>query len=203
MPTPPLRIGLTGGIGSGKSTVAGTLLEAGAVIIDADAISRSTTAPGGPAMPLIGAEFGPGMIAADGGLDRDRMRELAFRDAGARLRLEAIIHPLVAHETALQHDRARQSGAACVVFDVPLLVESGRWRRLVDRVLVVDCTEATQLERVVARNGWAPEVVLKIMAGQATRARRLAVADACIFNDGIGLGELNRQVRQLAAGFGL
>ncbi len=197
------RIGLTGGIGSGKSTVAGLLGGLGATVVDADLIARQLTATGGAAVAEIAAQFGEHFIAADGAMDRDRMRQLAFDDPLAKQRLEAIVHPLVSRETARQFEQARQSGSPCVVFDVPLLVESGRWRQQLDRVLVVDCSEATQAARVSARNGWPPEAVQKIMAGQASRAQRLAAADLCIYNDGISLDALRLLVLQLARRFGL
>jgi dephospho-CoA kinase len=201
---PALRVGLTGGIGSGKSTVAGLLADCGAAIIDADAISRQTTAPGGAALPLISRQFGMEMVTAQGALDRDRMRALVFSDPEAKLRLEAIIHPLVGAETARQAALAEKAGSRCIVFDVPLLVESGRWRRQVDQVLVVDCSEDTQISRVMARNGWTREQVAQVMAGQASRSRRRAAADVCIANDGaVSLAALALLVRQAAQRFGL
>jgi dephospho-CoA kinase len=203
MPPAALRIGLTGGIGSGKSTVARTLLACGATLVDADAISRSATAPGGIAMKEIAIQFGDDFVAADGAMDRDRMRQLAFADPSARRRLEAIIHPLVSQETLRQYAQAVQAGSVCVIFDVPLLVESGRWRQQLDQVLVVDCSEAAQISRVMARNGWTREAVEKILASQASREQRLAAADVSIYNDGLSLEALDAQVRQLAARFGL
>jgi dephospho-CoA kinase len=199
----PQRIGLTGGIGSGKSTVATMLAECGAAIIDADAISKQLTAPGGQAISAIAQHFGPQFIDPDGAMNRDLMRQLAFNDASARQQLEAIIHPLVGDETLRQADRAAQAGLPCIVFDIPLLVESGRWRQQLDRVLVVDCREATQISRVTARSGLSPDAVSRIMAGQATRARRLAAADFCIYNDDLSLEELGILVGQLAKRFGL
>lgn len=201
---PALRVGLTGGIGSGKSTVAGMLAECGAAIIDADAISRQTTAPGGAAIALITQEFGADLVTADGALDRIRMRELVFSDPEAKRRLEAIIHPLVGEEAARQTAQVQQSGRACIVFDVPLLVESGRWRQQLDRVLVVDCDEETQISRVMARSGWTRQMVEQVMAGQASRLRRLAAADVCIDNDGTVSPEaLALRVLQAARRFGL
>ncbi len=199
------RIGLTGGIGSGKSTVAAMLAERGAAIVDADAISRSVTAAGGSALPAIAAQFGAALIGGDGALDRTAMRELVYRDAGARQRLEAIVHPLVAQETERQTRQAIDGGAPMLVFDVPLLVESGaRWRAKVDRVLVVDCDPDTQIERVMARNQFARSEVERILQAQATRAQRLAAADAVLFNGaGVTLAELHSQVDTWASRFGL
>lgn len=201
---PALRVGLTGGIGSGKSTVAGMLAECGAAIIDADAISRQTTASGGAAIALIAQQFGADFVTAEGMLDRERMRELVFSDPDAKRRLEAIIHPLVAAETARQAAQAGESGHRCIVFDVPLLVESGRWRQQLDRVLVVDCSEETQISRVMARSGWTRQMVEQVIAGQASRMQRLAAADVCIDNDDtVSLAALALRVQQAAQRFGL
>ena len=197
------RIGLTGGIGSGKSTVLEMLRALGAAAIDADAISRATTAAGGAALPAIAAAFGPEYIAADGGLDRDRMRERAYAHPGSRKDLEAIIHPLVGQEIQRQVDAALAAGARCIVFDIPLLVESGRWRARLDRVLVVDCEPGTQVARVTARSALTPEQVRAIIAVQAPRALRLAAADLVICNEGITLEALRSEVEQAARTFGL
>lgn len=173
-------IGLTGGIGSGKSTVAALFVECGACLVDTDAIARALTAPGGAALAALAAEFGPAVLAADGALDRERMRALVFADAATKLRLEAVLHPLIGAEADAQAARA---GARPVVFDVPLLAESGqRWRRRVERVLVVDCPPPLQLERVMARSGWSADAVQRVIAQQASRAQRLAIADAVIHN---------------------
>ncbi|MEO8388188.1 dephospho-CoA kinase [Polaromonas sp.] len=198
-----LRIGLTGGIGSGKSTIAAILVAHGATLVDADAISRAVTAAGGSAMAEIAALFGDGMVTPEGAMHRDRMRQLVFDDPSSRRKLESIVHPWVSRETLWQYEQAVAGGSACVIFDVPLLVESGRWRQQLDQVLVVDCAEATQIDRVTVRNGWPRDVVEKIMAGQASRAQRLAAADVCLYNDGLTLADLEGQVRQLAARFGL
>ena len=190
-------IGLTGGIGSGKSTVSRMLVELGAHLVDTDAISRALTATGGAAMPAIVAAFGAPAQAADGALDRAFMRDLAFRDPAARKRLEGILHPMIGDET--RRLEALAAGSPWIVFDVPLLVESGRWRQRVDRVLVVDCTPETQVQRVMARNGWTRDAVLAVLAQQATRAQRRAAADAVIVNEGRDLDSLAQDVRQVAA----
>jgi dephospho-CoA kinase len=198
------RIGLTGGIGSGKSTVASMLAACGAAVIDADAISRSVTAPGGRAIAPIAQAFGPQMIDALGALNRQAMRERIFQNADAKKQLEAIIHPLVSQITHEQAQAALQNGQQVLVFDVPLLAESGeRWRRQVDRVIVVDCDAATQKQRVMARSGLAADEIERIISQQATRAQRLACADSVIFNQDLSLAELEAQVTQVAADFGL
>lgn len=204
--TPPRRwrIGLTGGIGSGKSTVASMLAAQGAVIIDADAISRSLTAPGGRAIQAIREQFGQAMIGPDGAMDRQAMRQRVFSDPPARQRLEAIIHPLVSQITQEQAEAALQAGARCLVHDVPLLAESGhRWRARVDRVLVVDCDTETQRQRVSARSGLPPAETDRIISQQASRAQRLACADLVIFNQNLTLEELRGQVQQIGRFFGL
>lgn len=197
------RIGLTGGIGSGKSTVLAMLQARGAAAIDADAISRATTAAGGAAIPAIAQKFGPDFVTPDGALDRARMRERAYAHPDARRELEQIIHPLVGEEIARQVEAAVAAGARCIVFDIPLLVESGRWRAQLDRVLVVDCEPETQVARVVARSGLAPEEVRAIIAAQAPRALRLAAADLVICNEGLTLEALRNEVEQVARSFGL
>jgi len=197
------RLGLTGGIGSGKSTVATLLAQLGAAVLDADAISRALTAPHGLAIDPIRQAFGTEFITHAGALDRERMRALVFADPDAKQILEAIIHPLVAQETRRQAQESQASGKHCLVFDVPLLVESGRWRENVDQVLVVDCLPATQISRVVARSALSREAVLAIMASQASREARLQAADAVIFNDTLTLDDLACEVRVLAPAFGL
>ncbi|MDR7268998.1 dephospho-CoA kinase [Pelomonas saccharophila] len=194
-----MRVGLTGGIGSGKSTVAGFLREAGAAIVDTDAISRGLTGPGGAAMPAIAAQFGADFVSPDGALDRDRMRALAFSDPAAKRRLEAILHPLITAEALAQADAAT---APLVVFDVPLLVESGRWRPRLARVLVVDCSTETQIERVLQRPGWTRERVAGALAAQTTREARRAAADVVLLNDGLPLVALRNEVLDLAGRWG-
>ncbi len=196
-------VGLTGGIGSGKSTVLQMLVERGATAIDADAISRATTAAGGAAIASITERFGVQFIDATGALHRERMRELAYADPLARKRLEEIIHPLVGQESARQVQAALAAGARCIVFDIPLLVESGRWRPKLDQVLVVDCAPQTQVDRVVTRSGLTPEQVRNIMTAQAPRETRLAAADVVICNEGLTLDQLRDIVVQVSRRFGL
>lgn len=192
---PPLRIGLTGGIGSGKSTVAELLADHGAAIVDTDAISRRLTGPGGQAIPALREAFGNQAIADNGALDRDRMRSLVFDDPGIRRRLEAILHPMISAEA--EREAAQHAAARVIVFDVPLLVESGRWFDRVDRVLVIDCSESTQVERVMKRSGWTEATVRSVIAAQATRDQRRAVADDLIVNDGIAPTDLAEHVAAL------
>lgn len=201
----PLHLGLTGGIGSGKSTVAAQLAARGAAVIDADAISRATTAAGGAALPTIAAAFGPRLIGADGALDRAAMRALVYGNPSARQQLETIVHPLVAQEIERQSRTAEQAGHAWLVFDIPLLAEGGaRWRARLDRVLVLDCPPAVQIERVMARSGLPREQVQAILKAQAPRAQRLAAADWVLFNgEGVTVGELQAQIAVLAQAFGL
>jgi dephospho-CoA kinase len=191
------RIGLTGGIGSGKSTVARRFAALGALVVDTDALARALTAPGGAALPAIAAAFGDAMIGPDGAMDRARMRALAFGQPAERQRLEAILHPMIGEATRAQASRA--SAGQAVVFDVPLLTESGTWRARVDRVVVVDCAEATQVARVVERSGWTAEAVERVIAQQASRAQRRAIADAVIVNEALSLARLDAEVDALWA----
>lgn len=199
-----LRLGLTGGIGSGKSTVAQMFVAHGAALIDADQIARAVTGPGGAAMAAIAQTFGPEYVASDGAMDRERMRRLAFSDPTARVRLEAIVHPCVTQENERRARDAIAQGSALLVFDVPLLVESGHWERRLDAVLVVDCKVETQVQRVMTRNGLERAAVEAIIAAQATRAARRGAADAVIYNDeGVSLVELQQQVAQTLQYLGL
>lgn len=174
-------VGLTGGIGSGKSTVADLLAEQGALLVDTDLIAHELTAPQGGAMPAIRSVFGDSVLAADGSLDRAAMRRLVFSDSSAKTRLEGILHPLIRAESAARC--AMASSAPYVVLVVPLLIESGDYRQRVDRILVVDCDEAVQVSRVMARSGLAEKEVLAIMAAQASRSERLAAADDLVLNN--------------------
>lgn len=189
-----LTVGLTGGIGSGKSTVAARLVALGASLIDTDAIARALTAAGGAAIPDLRTAFGEAAITAEGALDRAWMRERAFTDPEVRRRLEAILHPRIGHEAQVQADAATGS---IVVFDVPLLVESGTWRARVDRVLVIDCPREVQIERVLRRPGWSREAAERVIDQQATRKARLAVADDVIVNGGDDLASLHARVDAL------
>ncbi|MFN5098765.1 MAG: dephospho-CoA kinase [Burkholderiaceae bacterium] len=197
-----LSVGLTGGIGSGKSLVADLFAAQGAAVIDTDQIAHQLTAAGGLAMPLIRQSFGNAFLTTEGALDRTRMRERVFTDAAARQQLEKILHPLIAQET---ETAAQRSEGAYLVFVVPLLVESGRWVDRVDRVLVVDCPEAMQIERVQARNQFSVAQVEAIMATQVQRSERLAVAHDVIVNDGpreavaAAVERLHREYLALAA----
>ncbi|WP_440108278.1 dephospho-CoA kinase [Acidovorax sp. BL-A-41-H1] len=198
------RIGLTGGIGSGKSTVGELLGAAGAALVDADRIARGVTGPGGAAIAAIQASFGADFIDTLGALDREKMRALAFTRPEARSRLESIIHPLVGWQSEMQAQEAANRGCPLIVFDVPLLVESGRWARRLDAVIVVDCDADTQVMRVMQRNSLAAEVVQNIIASQATRNKRRAAADILIANGrNRSLSQLKADVSQVAALFGL
>jgi dephospho-CoA kinase len=189
----PFSIGLTGGIGSGKSTVADLFAARGASIVDTDLIAHGMTAPHGPAMPAIIAEFGPEFADASGAMDRSRMRDLVFADAGAKARLEAILHPRI-------RDAALAAGAAAtgayVIYAVPLLIESGTWRARVTRILAVDCPEEVQIARVMARNNLPEAQVKAIMATQVSRQARLAAADDVIENSA-GIDALTPQIERL------
>ncbi len=190
----PLAIGLTGGIGSGKSTVAAMLVDCGAVLVDTDAIAHALTAEGGDALPALVREFGPEVVSADGAMDRARMRSLVFSDASARRRLESILHPMIGNEAQRQ---AALADGRPVLFDVPLLSDSSPWRQRVQRLLVVDCREETQVRRVMTRSGWSAEQVQRVMAQQTPRGARRAIADAVIFNDELELDALRAQVEAL------
>lgn len=200
----PLRLGLTGGIGSGKSTVAGFLADAGAAILDADAISRSLTQVGGRAIPALLAEFGENMLTPEGALNRDAMRSLVFSNPDSKRQLERIIHPWVSLVLQEQAQAAVDEGKICLVFDVPLLIEGiDRWRSQVDKICVVDCLPETQVQRVMARSQLSRQEVERIMAQQATREQRLAYADVVILNEGIDLSQLQTKVHEMWTRFGL
>lgn len=193
------KIGLTGGIGSGKSKVADLLAGWGAAIIDTDVIAHELTAPHGAAIETIRHQFGPDVIAPTGALDRQAMRELVFQSPEARQQLESIIHPMISSVT---QRRAAEAKGCYLVFVVPLLVESlaqsSRWRDQLDRICVVDCDAATQIARVQARSGLTPEAIARIMSAQASREARLAVADDVVLNNAqTSIDDLVRQSRAL------
>jgi dephospho-CoA kinase len=192
---PRFTIGLTGGIGCGKSTVADLFAAHGAAVIDTDQIAHNLTAAGGAAMPALRAEFGPAFATPDGALDRAAMRNLVFADPAARTRLEAILHPRIREASAAA---ALIAAGPYTLFVVPLLIESGTWRARVARILAIDCPEQMQVARVMARSGLSAEQVHAIMAAQVTRTQRLAAADDVIRNDG-NLEALRPQVERLHA----
>lgn len=186
-------VGLTGGIGSGKTTAAGLFAQHGAEIVDTDEIARLLTSPYQPAVKKIARRFGPQYVASDGALDRARMRALVFTDAKAKLDLEAILHPLIMAQSAL---RIAASTAPYVIVVVPLLFETGAYRDVVKRVLVVDCDEKTQIRRVMRRSKLSREEVASIVASQISRAERLRGADDVIRNEG-DVASLEKQVAAL------
>jgi dephospho-CoA kinase len=187
-------VGLTGGIGSGKTTASTALQAHGAAVIDTDVIAHALTTPGGAAMPAIAAQFGPEFMLPDGALDRARMRALVFEAPTAKQRLEAILHPLIRAITEAKAARAAAS-SPYVVLAIPLLVESGTWRARVDRVLVVDCSNETQIARVQRRSNLDAQAVRRIIAQQATRAARLDAADDVVMNESDAPALLRRIAR--------
>ena len=195
-------VGLTGGIGSGKSLVADQFATLGAAVIDTDLIAHQLTGTGGAAMPAIREAFGDSFLTSEGALDRAAMRTRVFSDPAARKQLEAILHPMIALQTRAQAEAATGD---YLMFVVPLLTESGKWKNRVDRVLVVDCPESLQISRVMQRNQLSADTVQAIMNTQATRAARLAIADDVIVNDGAlatvtdAVLRLHEQYRTLAA----
>ncbi len=192
-----LTIALTGGIGSGKSTLGRMLVEQGAGLIDTDAIARELTAAGGPAIESIRAEFGDAVIGHDGALDRAELRARVFSDPQTRKRLEALLHPMI-WQRAESMAKALAATAAYLVFDVPLLAESAARARRFDRVLVVDCPIQLQIARVVQRGSMPRAEVEAIVAAQASREQRLALADDVVFN-GASLADLEQRARRLHA----
>ena len=187
-------VGLTGGIGSGKTQVSNTFEALGVPVIDTDLISHAVTAPNGLAIPTIREAFGDEMIDPSGKLDRAKMRELVFRDPQAKQKLEAILHPLIANVTMASI--AQHSDAPYVVLVVPLLAESVQWINRCDRILVIDCEVQTQIERVIARSGMTREQVSAIIATQASREARKAIANEVIVNEST-IEALTQQVKRL------
>ena len=196
------RIGLTGGIGSGKSTVAAMLRDLGAAIVDADAIARSVADAGGAALPALHSRYGAALVSLDSGLNRAAMRDLVFQNPTARQELEAVLRPFILQGIADAVQAAeQQAGVQAVVLDIPLLVESlAQWRPHIDTLWVVDCPPELQIARVLGRpssQGWSREQVQGVLAAQASRAQRLAAADVVLDNGGdMTLTNLRRQVQQ-------
>ncbi len=196
-PSTALRIAITGGIGSGKTTVAAEFARLGAGVIDADAISRELTAAGGAALPDIAGAFGPEAIGPDGAMDRARMRARVFADADERRRLEAILHPWIARITVARAHELASRGTSVLLFDIPLLVESGLLHTAFPphRILVVDCPVHRQIERTLARGALRRSEVEAIIGAQASRTRRLAAADDVLVNDGTAVALRARVAR--------
>lgn len=198
------RIGLTGGIGSGKSTFGALLQKRGAALVDSDQIARQVTGPGGAAIAAIVQRFGPEFVDDTGALDRGRMRELAYSAPDARTALEAIVHPLVSLHSSQQAQAAEDAGTRVIVFDVPLLVESGRWVQRLDAVIVIDCPPALQIQRVMSRSGLNQSTVEAILAAQSPRNIRRASADIVVHNgDNCTLADLQKMAEQVATRLGL
>ena len=198
------RIGLTGGIGSGKSTFGALLQKRGAALVDSDQIARQVTGPGGAAIAAIAQRFGPEFVDDTGALDRGRMRELAYSAPDARTALEAIVHPLVSLHSRQQAQAAEDAGTRVIVFDVPLLVESGRWAQRLDAVIVIDCPPAVQIQRVMSRSGLNRSTVEAILAAQSPRNIRRASADIVVHNgDNCTLADLQKMAEQVATRLGL
>lgn len=198
------RIGLTGGIGSGKSTFGALLQKRGAALVDSDQIARQVTGPGGAAIAAIVQRFGPEFVDDTGALDRGRMRELAYSAPDARTALEAIVHPLVSLHSSQQAQAAEDAGTRVIVFDVPLLVESGRWVQRLDTVIVIDCPPAVQIQRVMSRSGLNRSTVEAILAAQSPRNIRRASADIVVHNgDNCTLADLHKMAEQVATRLGL
>ena len=190
----PLRVCLTGGIGSGKSTVARYLVQLDVPIIDADAISRSLTSPGGAGIEAIRDIFGDSFIDTEGGLHRDRMRDKIFSEPASKRALESILHPLIEEKIATQ--ASIQSGSDIIIFDIPLMLENGKWRSRMHRIIVVDCDENTQLQRVSQRPGWSSEMAKKAILQQASRCSRRACADIILNNQNIDFATLAHMVHE-------
>jgi dephospho-CoA kinase len=188
-------VGLTGGIGSGKSTVAKLLAQWGATVLDADQISRNMTQAQGEAISAIQDAFGADLITPEGALNREKMRSLVFSDPQAKLQLESILHPRVESALLRLAQEATLQGQALIVLDIPLLAESKRWLERLDRILVMDCSEDTQVERVMQRSQLSPEQIMNIIRSQSSRQNRLALADWVILNDHVSLLELEQKTR--------
>ena len=189
-------VGLTGGVGSGKSTIAAMLSKRGAVLVDADAIAHELTSPGGSAIDTLREWFGTDAIAADGSLDRARMRDRVFSDSAARKQLESLLHPMIRQVMSERVAELFADGSLYAVFVIPLLIETGNWQSYVDRILLIDCSEATQLARVCSRTSLDESTARKIIASQATRQQRLAAADDVLLNEA-PLNQIEPRVERL------
>ena len=201
---PTWHIGITGGIGSGKSTVTTLLQSAGAYLIDTDRLARASTMAGGLATAAIRCTFGPAFIGTDGSMNREMMRELVFRDPAAKRKLEAIIHPIVLQQAQALAAQAERQSQRVIAYEIPLLAESGHWRKRLHQVIVVDCDAPTQIQRVMQRSKLDHASAASIVASQASRQQRWQIADAVIHNGaGTNRQQLHSQVRALASGFGL
>ena len=187
------RIGLTGGIGSGKSTFGAMLAARGFALIDADAVSRELTGVGGLAIAKVREAFGDSSIALDGSMYRNQMRTLVFSQPEAKALLETILHPLIRASIAEKLTAIKDKGEPLAILDIPLLVESSQWQGQLDGIIVVDCSEGRQLSRVMARNGWTQAQTKAVMAAQASRQERLAAANWVIDNDSDDLSALQKQ----------
>jgi dephospho-CoA kinase len=187
------RIGLTGGIGSGKSTFAAMLMARGFDVVDADAIAKELTAVGGKAVPLIREVFGDSSIALDGSMDRNQMRTLVFSEPQAKAKLESILHPLISASMNAKLADIEAMGKPLAILDIPLLLESSQWQGQLDGVIVVDCSQARQLARVMARNGWTQAQTQAVIDKQVNREERLAIANWVIDNDNDDLQALQKQ----------
>ena len=187
------RVGLTGGIGSGKSTVASLFAELGVPVIDTDVISHQLTQPSGAAIPAVTTAFGKDYLDATGALDRVKMRQLVFTDPTARQHLEKILHPLILSQAKSQADK---SAAPYTLLVIPLLFETNTYQEWLNHTVTVDCSEATQLARATSRSGLSAQMVQAIMARQLSRAQRLALADDAIMNEGT-LTDLGQQISRL------
>ncbi len=190
-----LSVGLTGGIGSGKSTVAECFRALGAALVDTDVIAHELTGAGGRALPALQSKFGDAFLRPDGALDRARMRAHVFHNPAAKATLESLLHPLIREVAEAQAAQTAHT-APYVIFVVPLLAESPTWRARVARVLVVDCSVTTQIERVQKRSGWDEATTRAALAAQATRAHRLAMADDILVNEG-DAAALHTRVKRL------
>ncbi|MES2932020.1 MAG: dephospho-CoA kinase [Pseudomonadota bacterium] len=204
MPAPRFSVGLTGGIGCGKSTVTEIFASLGAGIIDTDVIAHELTVPHGDAIPSIVEAFGASFLSCSGAMDRVKMRQHVFANPTERKRLEAILHPLIRDQSLRI---AEQVNTSYCIFVIPLLIESGIWHNIVSRVLVVDCPEALQIQRVMTRSNLSDQQVLAIMRAQVSREVRLQAADDIIVNDGaikaleVEIARLHQMYLQLAKQF--